>query len=74
MTESVSPHVAKIGEAVCRSEIAALGFLLLETLGSVEELEKASDRIAALDAASRARRIAILDECWEDVGFDDEDD
>ena len=62
-----------VGSA-CRSEIAALGSFLLETLGSIEELEAASERIAGLDGTNKARRTAILDECWEDAGIDDEDD
>lgn len=61
-----------IGSA-CRSEIAALGSYLLDTLGSIEELATVSDRIAGLDSVNKARRAAILDECWEDVDVGDDD-
>ncbi len=62
-----------IGSA-CRSEIASLGSFLLDTLGTVEELEEASERIAGLDEVNKARRAAILDECWEDVEFADDEE
>ena len=64
---------------VCRSlrtlvRIAALGDLLFETLGSTDEVTSVVDRIAAMDEANEARRSAILDECWDDVGLEDEGD
>ena len=62
-----------IGSA-CRSEIASLGEFLFETLGTIDEITPIADRIAAMDDANKARRLAILDECWEDVGLDDGDD
>ena len=62
-----------IGSA-CRSEIASLGDFLFETLGSMDEITTAADRIAAMDGANEARRSAILDECWDDIGNEDEDD
>ena len=62
-----------IGSA-CRSEIASLGDLLFETLGSMDAMEAAIERIAALDEANTARRSAILDECWNDFDLEDEED
>ena len=62
-----------IGSA-CRSEIASLGEFLFETLGTIDEITPIADRIAAMDDANKARRSAILDECWEDVGLEDADD
>ena len=62
-----------IGSA-CRSEIASLGDLLFETLGSTDEVTSVVDRIAAMDDANKARRSAILDECWDDVGLEDDGD
>ena len=61
-----------IGSAL-RSEIAALGSFLFETLGSTDDLDAVSDRIAGMDKANHARRAAILDECWSDVGLEDDD-
>ena len=62
-----------IGSA-CRSEIASLGEFLFEILGSMDEVTPIADRIAAMDGANKARRSAILDECWEDLGLEDDDD
>ena len=62
-----------IGSA-CRSEIASLGDFLFDTLDPADEMTAVIERIAAMDAANKARRSAILDECWDDLGADDEDD
>ena len=62
-----------IGSAL-RSEIASLGSYLFDTLGTTDEIDEVADRIAGLDDANRARRAAILDECWADVGFEDDAD
>lgn len=62
-----------VGSA-CRSEIASLGEFLFETLGTVDEITPVADRIATMDSANKARRSAILDECWEDLGLEDEND
>lgn len=62
-----------IGSA-CRSEIASLGEFLFEILGMMDQVTTVADRIATMDDANKARRSAILDECWEDLGREDEDD
>ena len=62
-----------IGSA-CRSEIASLGAFLFDILGSIDEVTSVADRISASDSANKARRSAILDECWEDLGLEDEAD
>lgn len=62
-----------IGSAL-RSEIAALGGFLFDVLGGPDDLEAVAERIAAMDGANHARRAAILDECWSEVEFEDEDD
>ena len=62
-----------IGSA-CRSEIASLGDFLFDTLDGADELTTAADRIAAMDEANKARRSAILDECWVELGVEDEED
>lgn len=56
-----------IGSA-CRSEIATLGDFIFDMLGPADEFQAVADRIAALDEANQARRSAILDECWDDLG------
>ena len=56
-----------IGSA-CRSEIASLGDFVFDTLGPTDEIEAVVNRIAALDEVSKARRSAILDECWDGLG------
>ena len=61
-----------IGSA-CRSEIASLGDFLFDMLDPSDELATVVDRIAAMDAANKARRSAILDECWDELGVEDED-
>ena len=60
-----------IGSAL-RSEIAALGSFLFDTLGTTDDIEAISDRIAGMDKVNHARRAAILDECWADVGLEDD--
>ena len=62
-----------IGSAL-RSEIAALGGFLFDVLGGPDDLEAVAERIAAMDATNHARRAAILDECWSEVEFEDEDE
>ena len=62
-----------IGSA-CRSEIASLGDFLFDLLDPTDEITAVVDRIAAMDEANKARRSAILDECWDDLGTEDDDD
>ncbi len=62
-----------IGSA-CRSEIASLGDFLFDMLDPADDITVIIDRIAAMDEANKARRSAILDECWDDLGTEDEDD
>ena len=61
-----------IGSA-CRSEIASLGDFLFDMLSPDDELATVVDRIAAMDEANKARRSAILDECWDELGVEDEE-
>lgn len=61
-----------IGSA-CRSEIASLGDFLFDTLEPTDDLATIVDRIAAMDEANKARRAAILDECWDELGAEDEE-
>ncbi len=62
-----------IGSA-CRSEIASLGGFLFETLGTMDEISMVTNRIAAMDDANKARRTAILEECWETIDLEDDED
>ena len=62
-----------IGSA-CRSEIASLGDFLFDMLDPTDEITAVVERIAAMDEANKARRSAILDECWDDLGTEDEAD
>ena len=52
----------------CRSEIAALGSLLFDTVGTPDPVADVVRRIAAIDAANGDRRAAILDDVWRQVG------
>ena len=52
----------------CRSEIAALGSLLFETIGSTEKTEAVVSRVAAMDTSQATRRREILEEAWAHVG------
>ena len=62
-----------IGSA-CRSEIASLGDFIFDMLSPTDELTTVVDRIAAMDEANKARRSAILDECWDELGVTDDAD
>ena len=64
--------VDPIGSA-CRSEIASLGDFLFDMLSPDDELTTVVHRIAAMDEANKARRSAILDECWDELGAEDEE-
>ena len=59
--------------SACRSEIASLGDFLFDMLSPDDELATVVDRIAAMDEANKARRSAILDECWDELGVEDEE-
>ena len=61
-----------IGSA-CRSEIASLGDFHFDMQSPDDELATVVDRIAAMDEANKARRSAILDECWDELGVEDEE-
>ena len=52
----------------CRSEIAALGSLLFETVGTAEKVDDVVSRVAGMDTAQESRRREILEEAWEHVG------
>ena len=52
----------------CRSEIAALGSLLFNTVGKLDPVADVVWRIAGMDAGNGDRRPAILDDVWRQVG------
>lgn len=52
----------------CRSEIAALGSLLFETLGTAEPAADVLARVAGMDLTNINQRRAILDEAWTHIG------
>ncbi len=53
--------------AGCRGEIAALGSLLFDTVGTPDTMAAVVNRVAGLDGSNSARRAAILDEVWRQV-------
>ena len=52
----------------CRSEIAALGSLLFETLGAMDKIGQSLERIAGMDPVSINQRRAVLEEACSHVG------
>ena len=52
----------------CRGEIAALGSLLFDTVGTSDHITDVVHRIAEMDPGHEARRVAILDDVWKQVG------
>ena len=52
----------------CRSEIAALGSLLFDTVGPLDTVAVVLRRIAGMDDANEERGAAILDDGWRQVG------
>ena len=52
----------------CRSELAALGSLLFETIGTTDHIGDVIDRVAGMDATHVERRYDILEEAWGHVG------
>ena len=52
----------------CRGEIAALGSLLFDTVGTQDHITDVVHRIAGMDPGHDSRRVAILDDVWKQVG------
>jgi hypothetical protein len=52
----------------CRSELAALGSLLFETVGTSDDMGDVMDRVAGMQGANAERRREIIEEAWEHVG------
>ena len=68
ISEDLDGIIADPVGVACRSELAALGSLLFETVGITEPAADVLDRVAGMDAASINQRRAILDEVWAHVG------
>ncbi len=57
----------------CRSEMAALGSLLFDTVGTPDTVADVVKRIAG-DGDDSVGRVAILDEVWQQVGTEGDAD
>ncbi len=68
VAEDLDGIIADPVGVACRSEIAALGSLLFETIGTAEAVTTVLDRVAGMDLTNINQRRAILDEAWTHVG------
>ena len=72
--ENLDEIIANPVGTACRSEIAALGSLLFDTVGTSDTMAAVVNRVAGLDQANSERRGAILDEVWRQVASEGDAD
>lgn len=68
ISEDMDAIIADPIGVACRSELAALGSLLFEIIGTHEHAGDVLDRIAAMRPDADHHRRAILEEAWEHIG------
>ena len=68
IAEDLDGIVADPVGVACRSEVASLGSLLFETIGTTAAPADVLQRVAEMDLSNINQRRAILDEVWAHVG------
>jgi hypothetical protein len=68
ISEDMDAIIADPFGVACRSELAALGSLLFETIGTHEHAGDVLNRIAEMQPDNVPLRHAIIEEAWEHVG------